>query len=110
MSEVELKSDIHTRITGDGKCVIIRMASRFDFGVHKKFREAYRLQNNASFEVDLSHTEYMDSSALGMLLLLREHAGGDKAKITLRNPNQTVGKILRIANFDKLFEITGICE
>jgi len=110
MTGEHLKTDIHSRVSGDDKRVIISMTSRFDFSVHKEFRESYRSRTDSCFEVDLSHTEYMDSSALGMLLLLREHAGGDKADIIVRNPNPTVWKILRIANFDRLFKITGIRE
>ncbi|MCB1654339.1 MAG: STAS domain-containing protein, partial [Pseudomonadales bacterium] len=47
-----------------------------------------------------------DSSALGMLLLLRDHAGGDNAEIRVINSNPDVLKIFNISNFDKLFDIT----
>ena len=58
----------------------------------------------------MTSTEYMDSSALGMLLLLREHCGGDKRRIIIRNASATVDKIMRIANFDKLFEMPSSSE
>ncbi|MEB0155953.1 STAS domain-containing protein, partial [Pseudomonas sp. CCC3.2] len=48
---------------------------------------------------------YLDSSALGMLLLLRDHAGGENSKISLINCNKDVGTILTISNFSKLFKI-----
>ena len=47
----------------------------------------------------------MDSSALGMLLLLREFAGGDDADIQLVSPNAEIRNVLDIANFGKLFTI-----
>jgi anti-anti-sigma regulatory factor len=47
----------------------------------------------------------MDSSALGMLLLLRDHAGGDDAEVQVINISSDVRKILAISNFDKLFDI-----
>jgi anti-anti-sigma factor len=56
--------------------------------------------------VDLSGTDYLDSSALGMLLLLREHAGGEGSKIDIVNSSPDVKKILDVANFGKLFEIS----
>lgn len=56
--------------------------------------------------VDLKETTYMDSSALGMLLLLRDHAGGDNAEVQVVNANSDVRKILAISNFDKLFDLT----
>ena len=44
---------------------------RLDFSCHQEFRDAYSQNENAkSFTVDMSKTEYLDSSALGMLLLL----------------------------------------
>jgi HptB-dependent secretion and biofilm anti anti-sigma factor len=55
--------------------------------------------------VDLARTNYMDSTALGMLLMLRESLGGDSADITLRNCGPEIAKILQIANFQTLFAI-----
>ena len=40
-----------------------------------------------------------------MLLLLRDHAGGDRAQIRLLNCNADVRKILSISNFEQLFQI-----
>jgi anti-anti-sigma factor len=57
------------------------------------------------FVVDLRDTEYMDSSAMGMLLQLRDHSKSGNG-VSLANPNEGVSEILRIANFDKLFKIT----
>ena len=42
--------------------------------------------------VDFSKTDYLDSSALGMLLLLREHAGGESSDITISNTSGTCKK------------------
>jgi hypothetical protein len=39
------------------------------------------------------------------LLLLRDHAGGDTAKIKIQNCNSDVKKILTISNFEQLFTI-----
>ena len=54
--------------------------------------------------VDLQDAEYMDSSALGMLLQLRDH-GAKACEVELVNGNQGIREILRIANFDKLFRL-----
>jgi len=102
-------SRITSQLSGDGDQVTITVSGRFDFGLHDDFRNAYRdrAPGSVRYVVDMSSTEYMDSSALGMLLLLKEHAGGDRSRVTIRNANPAVDKILRIANFHKLFEITG---
>nr|NIQ11660.1 anti-anti-sigma factor [Gammaproteobacteria bacterium] len=42
---------------------------------------------------------------LGMLLLLRDHAGGDNSSIEIVNCNPDVKKILTISNFEQLFTI-----
>ncbi len=93
-------------ISPDSKRVDINISGRFDFSVHKEFRDAYRNNpNNVEYHVNLNSASYMDSSALGMLLLLREHSGEDRNLITLRNPSPSIRKILEIANFDRLFRI-----
>ena len=48
---------------------------------------------------------YLDSSALGMLLLLRDHAGGESAQIRIVHCNADVRRILNISNFEQLFTI-----
>lgn len=91
----------------DGQELTILIQGRFDFGAHQEFRNAYERVNSSpkSYVVDLKDTTYLDSSALGMLLLLRDHAGGDSAQIRLLNCNPDVRKILAISNFEQLFKI-----
>ncbi|WP_018139555.1 MULTISPECIES: STAS domain-containing protein [unclassified Thioalkalivibrio] len=98
---------IESHSSADGKEVRIRVRGRFDFESHQEFRAAYRNTPGTGirYVVDLSQTEYMDSSALGMLLLLREHAGGEFAEVTIAGPSEGVRKVLDIANFGRLFTI-----
>ncbi len=83
----------------------IAVSGRFDFGVHQQFRNASEQaeQGVKTIEVDLSRTEYLDSSALGMLLVLRDKVGENKDAVILKNAGPGVRKILEVANFDKLF-------
>ncbi|MFK5894233.1 MAG: STAS domain-containing protein [Pseudomonadota bacterium] len=92
----------------NGSIVTISITGRFDFSSHKDFRQAYSDSDGASstYVVDMSATEYIDSSALGMLLLLREHAGSEQSKITIRNATSEVKDILIVSNFDKLFDLS----
>lgn len=92
--------------TESGDVVTIHVKGRFDFASHQEFLGSYKdlPKGEKRFVVDLSGTDYMDSSAMGMLLQLREH--GDKSKpIELVNGNDGIREILRIANFDKLFKV-----
>lgn len=85
----------------------IAIQGRFDFSAHKDFRQSYEDLDAApsSYSIDMREAEYIDSSALGMLLLLRDHAGGDSADVEIVNCNPDVKKILTISNFDQLFAI-----
>jgi len=83
----------------------INIAGRFDFGVHKQFRDAINhiTAGIKKIEVDLSATDYVDSSALGMLLLLRDKVSCDRNAVEIKGARAEVKKILEIANFNKLF-------
>ena len=94
---------ITTNAAPDGKSVTVTIDGRFDFSLHKDFREAYKSQpNDIEFRVNLSATDYLDSSALGMLLLLKKHA--ENGKVIIEKPNEEVERVLTIANFDKVFQ------
>lgn len=87
----------------------ISISGRFDFQIHRDFKDAYiaSLENPAirEFEIELSGVEYLDSSALGMLMLLRERAKAAGKVVMLVRPNPVIVEILDIANFNKLFKI-----
>ncbi|RDD79853.1 anti-sigma factor antagonist [Dyella tabacisoli] len=86
-------------------CLTLQLGERFDFSVHRDFHDAC-LGGRApvrSYVIDLGEVSSMDSSALGMLLLLREHAGGERAEIRIVNAGGELRGTLRVAGFDKLF-------
>jgi anti-anti-sigma factor len=87
----------------DGKTLTLAVEGRFDFGLHDEFRSAYAGSHADHYIVDLAETDYIDSSALGLLVLLREHAGGDASSIEIMNCSSDVRRILKIANFHRLF-------
>jgi HptB-dependent secretion and biofilm anti anti-sigma factor len=87
-------------------CVTLQLGNHFDFSVHRQFHDAcLGTSRSRSYVIDLGEVENMDSSALGMLLLLREHAGGDRAEIRIVNANNALRGTLRVAGFDKLFTL-----
>ncbi|MFK0090803.1 STAS domain-containing protein [Pseudomonas sp. NPDC090755] len=99
---------VETVVSQDGKKLTIKVKGRFDFGKHQEFREAYERKTSRPdcVEVDLKEATYLDSSALGMLLMLRDHVGGDDSEVRVVNTSSDVRKILAISNFDKLFDIS----
>ncbi len=98
---------ISTSNSGDG--AVIKLAGRFDFNEHRVIKATYEpLLQKAEvkrLEIDLAGVEYLDSSALGMLMLLRERALAAGKTVVLSKPTSTVAQILDIANFGKLFTI-----
>lgn len=91
----------------DNKRLKISISERFDFSLHQQFRDSYLNcnENGVEFTLDLSKTTYMDSSALGMILLLKDHADKLSGKVVIRKPNEAVNKILEIAQFHRLMPI-----
>lgn len=93
--------------SSDGKELTITVEGRFDFSSLQLFRNSYENINPKpeSYVIDLAKSEYLDSSALGMLLALRDYAGGDEANIKIVNTNPDVKKILVITKLDELFNV-----
>ncbi len=97
---------ISGNVSDGGDSVLINIMGRFDFNAHHDFRNIYRNEKtSAAYTIEMSGTEYIDSSALGMLLLLREHAGNESASITISGCNDDIKRIFAISNFEKLFTI-----
>jgi anti-anti-sigma factor len=87
----------------------LRLGGRFDFNANREFRDSYERvldrHNVEAIDIDLTEVDYLDSSALGMLLLLREKVGPASIKLSLVNSRGAVRQILEIANFHKLFTL-----
>ena len=103
-------SAIQITNTLEGHRAKIAMAGRFDFNSHRQFRQAYEEPLQApearEIEIDLGGVDYLDSSALGMLLLLREKCGNVNKSLLLSNCRGVVLQVLEVANFNKLFIIS----
>lgn len=59
-------------VTTNDNVTRIIISDRFDYGIHTAFRSAYKdTPVDMEFIIDMSQASYMDSAALGMMLLLR---------------------------------------
>lgn len=86
--------------------VKVEICERFDFSTQAEFRTTYESESPAnSFILDFEKTKHMDSSALGMLLLLREYVG-DIRKVKLVRCSNEIKKILEICHFQDIFDIS----
>ena len=97
-------------ITKESGTAEVRLSGRFDFNAHRDFRNAYEPlmaeSDIRAVTIDMGGVEYLDSSALGMLLMLRDKAGAANKALTLTNVRGPVKQVLEIANFGKLFPIS----
>lgn len=90
--------------------ILLKISGRFDMDTHHVFRGIYRkvFADNPQKQlvVDLADVDYVDSSALGMLLLLRQDAENQGVAISLAHCTPFVADILRTAHFDRLFDMS----
>ena len=84
----------------------IALSGDFTFEAHRAFKiasqQALTLPGVTSLVIDFKAVDYMDSAALGMLLLLRERFG--ERPIILAQSRGTVRAVLDVANFARLFQ------
>jgi len=101
---------LRLRIDTQESVATISPDRRFDFSSQREFRTAYEeVLGNTSIrviKVDMKEVDFIDSSALGMLLLLKDKSESSGHKIIITNSQGSVRMILDVANFDKLFSIT----
>ncbi len=96
---------ITTEKDDSGKQLTIAIEGMFDFNLMHKFKASYGdVQGIESYILDFSGVDYMDSSALGMLLNMRKVVD-DSSRIVIKDAQPAVGKILAMSRFDKKFEI-----
>ena len=101
---------MQTSVQVEAGKAVVKLTGRFDFNTHREFRGAYEpLVSNGevrSVVVDFTGVDYLDSSALGMLLMLRDKLGGVGKEVALTGVRGNVKQVLDIANFGKLFQIS----
>lgn len=87
---------------------VVKLKGRFDFAGHRYFKEAYMPlieKKCRSIDIDLSEVDYLDSAALGMLLLLQERASAVGAGVRLLGAHGIVRDILGVAHFERFFSM-----
>lgn len=90
--------------------VVVTLSGRFDFSANSRFRamlEDVFSVNPKSLSFDFSGVDYMDSSALGMLLVVKDRLSSMKLpRPAIRGARGAAAEILSIANFQRIFEIS----
>lgn len=92
--------------TGTG---VVRLTGRFDYTTRTQFMSAAEVfvveAPAGEIRVDMGGLEYIDSSALGMLLMVRDRARKFDKTIALANAHGRVREVIDTAQFDRLFKV-----
>lgn len=92
----------------DGSSLQVSLAGKLTFSDNSTFQSVTELQENGKvkqIDLHLENLEYIDSSGIGMLLVLKEKCDAVGATMTLSSPRGQVAKILRIACIDRVIPI-----
>lgn len=95
-------------IQKEENCWRVLLKEQFTFSDNARFRdflEAIKAAPPAKLVLDMSDLDYVDSAALGMLLLLRDTLMPNNTHITLKGAKDQVKKILELSRFDDLFTL-----
>lgn len=88
---------------------MMRLSGRFDYTTRNQFMA--EIDNVVAqgvppeIRIDMGALEYIDSSALGMLLMFRDKAKKHDKTIVLHNAHGYVRQVIDTAQFDRLFTV-----
>ncbi|MCX5741904.1 MAG: STAS domain-containing protein [Proteobacteria bacterium] len=91
-------------MTEGAENVTIHISGRFDYHLIKDFQQVLS-RTPRTWVVDLTDVDYLDSSALGMLLLLRERVAGASERVELRGVHGQPREVLLMARFERMFKV-----
>jgi HptB-dependent secretion and biofilm anti anti-sigma factor len=98
--------DFTQHATPDG--IVISLHGSFTFRDHYGFRavlDALAATRGSRKMLDLSRVEFLDSAALGMLMIAKEETAGANGVLTLRNPSEPITRLFEVSAMDTQFEI-----
>ena len=87
-------------------CTLVLPAS-FGFENRSEFLDILSHSDDTlkTWILDMRDVKRMDSSGLGLLLTLKEHADAREQSIVLRYPNENIRNTLHRSRFDSLFSV-----
>ncbi len=92
------RQDNALKVIMKGKCTFS------DYTHFKAIVEQIETQTLSQVDIEIAQLEYIDSSGLGMLLMLNEKSGG-KVSIRLISPQGQVKKMIDVARLGNVFSI-----
>ncbi len=97
------------RASGKGEIATLYVQGSFAFHLQNDFRHAYEslASKNKSIQIDLNDTDYMDSSGLGMLLVMKKYLDAAKVEYEIVRSHGQTQELLAMTHFDQYFRING---
>ena len=106
-----VNNKLHINVKAASNTATIFLSGHFAFDAHREFKAAYKKQLDNSqvgnVVIDLSGVEYLDSSALGMLMVMRDRVQDAGKSLTLSKPSSIAARTFDIAGFHKMFTISA---
>lgn len=106
---IRASDKLRINATAIGNTATLYLSGHFAFDAHRDFKAAYhdQLRNStiSALVVNLAEVKFLDSSALGMLLVLRDHANATNKSLTLSCPSTIAMRTFEIASFHNMFTI-----
>ncbi len=88
---------------------VVRVSGEIDhhsaLGIREKIDEGLENHQPARLILDLSETEFMDSSGLGLILGRLRKCGDRGCEMIVVNPRPQIVKIFRLAGVEKMLDI-----
>lgn len=89
-----------------GDSLELALSGKFTFADNKVFNEVIDdVPTYKKIIVDLARVDFIDSAALGILLLLRDKCEKSETRLALKNPKGQVKQMFDISRFGDLFNI-----
>jgi len=92
----------------NGKTCSFALSGKFTFADHQSYRQIIDDIKSKNFQVvnlDFKEVEFLDSAALGMILLSREEANKNEVELVLLSPVGHVQKMFQLSDFYSMFNI-----
>ncbi len=99
-----MAGSINSIVSGDTTTLVV--AGDFKFDLYGEFRaQLGSVEAKSKLVLDLGKVTSMDSSAMGMLLNMKQSLGRGDREIRIVNAPDNILKLLLMARFDRKFEI-----
>ena len=90
----------------NGDALELALSGKFTFADNKAFNRLIGdVPTYKKIIVDLAQVDFIDSAALGVLLLLRDKCEKSSTLLALKNPKGQVKQMFDISRFGDLFDI-----